>query len=154
MAADLHIHAMGGRWSKNAVNEEDLRCFFGHTFGHKWFNWSGLGRCLIDPVPDFDCPHWRRVMKTESKWVGEVSWLKAGVTGDSDAFIPEPVQAVQSLIDDGVTVLDRETRDNLLRALAAPRRNEASRHYDVTVDEDWPGWLDAHKGQKLFTVSW
>lgn len=34
-------------------------------------------------------------------WVGQVSWLKASLTGDS-VYIPGPVEAVSSLVGDGV----------------------------------------------------
>lgn len=141
MAADLHIHAMQG------VTEDDLACFFSTTLGSRWCRFPFGGRCGNST----NCSHWRAVIDSPDVWIGEVSWLKAGLTGD-DSFVPEPVQAVHDLIGENLPVLDDDLKEKILRALGA--QNRRAPHYDTTKDEGIVGWLDAHIGERLFTVSW
>ena len=140
MAADLHIHAMDG------VTEADLACFNSNTLGSRWCTFPFRGPC-----GGVDCSHWAAVTASPAVWIGEVSWLKAGLTGD-DSFIPEPVQAIHDLIGEHLPVLDDELKEKILHALGA--QNERAPGYDTTQDEGIVGWLDQQMGQRLFTVSW
>lgn len=65
----------------------------------------------IGDVDEDDGPHaltwdeWgalRRELRLEERpgcWIGQVSWLKAGLSGDHRRFIPGPVEAVHALLE-------------------------------------------------------
>ncbi len=135
--ADLHIHVLEG------VTEDDLRVFFSNTLGSKWFNPRPAGVSRE--------PSWGRVAESPQVWVGEVSWLKAGVTGDDDTYVPHPVQAVHELIGEDLPVLDEALLKKLEVALKIP--NQAG-GYETTAAEKVVAFLKEHMGKRLFTVSW
>ncbi len=148
MAADLHIHVMDG------VEEEDMRCFFSHHSGHKYFaGFFTQEDCKLPGKYDFMCGHHDRVSDTPNFRIGEVSWLKAALF-DDDSYIPNPVARVSELIGEDEPELTEELRDKILQAVQAP--NET--HYDVYGnagdDVSLEDWLNQHLGKKLFTISW
>lgn len=144
MSADLYIHSCGFPDNPD-VTGEDLACFFSSTLGSERF--VTRPSCPDDPF----CTHWDRVKASPSVWIGQVSWLKAGLY-DDDSFIPEPVEAVHDLIGENLPVLDDELRDKILSAMRIPGKRAP--HYRVTRADRVREWLDAHMGQRLFTVSW
>lgn len=137
MAADLHIHAYVG------LTEDDLREFFSHTLGSKWFN---LSRRQGD---EWDRAY-EKIMNAPNIWVGEVSWLKAALTEDPETFVPPVVQQVHDLIGEDLPILDEALRDKIVAAFGA--KNGTG--YGVASQKEVEGWLNEHIGQKLFTVSW
>ena len=105
-------------------------------------------------------PFWRLIEagarqaidETPRVWIGEVSWLKAGLFDDAATFVPGPVERVSSLIGESLPVLTPELKEQLLEALGLP--NETS--YDVAsaASPEVRAFLDAHEGERLFTISW
>lgn len=143
MAADLHIHVFEG------IEENDLADFFSSTLGSKHFN---LAKQFAGRVAGRDVfmESYDKVGKTPNIWIGEVSWLKAMVTGNSETFIPDPVQKVTDLIGENLPVLDADLERLLLEALDV--HNKTS--YGVTDKTPIEKFLTEHRGKKLFTVSW
>jgi hypothetical protein len=143
MSADLAIHIR-----TEAVTLEVLKAFFSNSLGSPYFNPVSMGMMMQSGAHDraFDI-----IADTPSVNVGEVSWLKALVFDDPDAFIPDPVQQVKDLIDSsGNTVITDELIDQVQAAMQAP--NDTG--YDVSDSNKIVEFLKTHKGARAFTVSW
>ena len=136
MAADLHIHIFEG------IAEKDLSGFFANTWGSKYFN---LGK-----GSSWDDPSRKKVGDTPSVWVGEVSWLKAALFDDSEAFIPDPVGAISELVGEDLPVIDDSFMEKVKEAMAMP--NETG--YSLAHAEEILAFLEEHKGKQVFTISW
>lgn len=152
MAADLYIHAMG-----DGMHEHDLACFNAHTLGSKHFSLTGGNGCRYphdtESASRYDCQHRERVTASDAVWIGEVSWLKAMLTEDGEAYIPDVVQQVYDLVGKDLPVLDEELAAKIMAALGAGNTtgyDTASGRKAGEVRE----WLGTHMGQRLFTVSW
>jgi hypothetical protein len=148
VAADLHIHALG------ELSEDDVCCFFGHMFGSKHFRWHAADRCIDGVTKSWRCPHQERVTRSDSVWVGRVSWLKAALFSD-DRYIPEAVQQVHDIIGEDLPLLDEQLLEQILEAAEIP--NTRASWYDTVMDRGDPEivvWLRDHMNQRLFTVSW
>lgn len=139
MAADLYIHSAEG------LTERDLNCFFGTTVESKYF-----GEPSCPWQADNECVHWKRVMSTESVWIGEVSWLKQAFLGDT--YVPESVEAVRTIIGEDLPILDEQLRQRILEAIQRP--NESAPQYNIADPSNVDLWLQRHMGDRLFTVSW
>jgi hypothetical protein len=147
MAADLKLHATrlaGG----SDVDEEDFALFFNGTMGSKWFNpalqrqpgqrelWSALYEKFA-LLPTF--------------WIGEVSWLKASLLGDSESYVPDPVQAISDIVGQDLPVIDDVLIERLVAAMDCQNQTE----YAVTTDAaELKAWLSLHHGWRIFTISW
>lgn len=140
MAADLYIHS-----AKN-LDDDDFQCFFSTLIGSKWFN---LDAGCDSQMPG-DCPHWNRVIASDSVWIGEVSWLKQMFIGEG--YVPEPVQTIAAIIGEDLPVLDEQLRQRILEAIQRP--NESAPQYSIVDPSSVDEWLQRHMGNQLFTVSW
>jgi len=140
MSADLHIHAM-----TPDVTEADLAAFSANTLGSKHFRPFAARYDFATHIALFT-----KISNTPNVWIGEVSWLKAAVMNDPDAFIPSAVQRVHDLIGEDLPVLDNALAANLLAAI--PALNTTG--YRVVDVETLRDWLAQHLGLRLFQVSW
>lgn len=140
MSADLYIH------SAEKLTDDDFRCFFSTMFGSKWFN----PNASCDAFAPGDCPHWKRVMGSDSVWIGEVSWLKQAFIGEG--YVPEPVHTIAAIIGEDLPVLDDQLHERIMEALSRP--NESAPQYSVSNPSTVEEWLTSHRGHRLFTVSW
>lgn len=136
MAVDLSIHILEG------CSESDLASFFAHTMGSKYFNLS-LGS---DPMGD----EWRRVSDSPQIWVGEVSWLKAALSGDSETFVPSTVGQVHEVIGEDLPMIDDALIANVGSAFDLPN----STGYRLAERSKVIAFLESHRGKQVFTVSW
>lgn len=137
MAADLHIHVLDG------VTVETVQRMMSHSYGSKYFN---LRACS-----EVDRQHAvGLVANTPQCWVGEVSWLKAMVTGDSETFVPGPVQAVQNAIGEDLPELDEQLEQKIVDAM----KLENSTDYRLALPEVVASFLRSHRGKRIFCVSW
>jgi hypothetical protein len=143
MAADLHIHVL-----LEPCTEDDLAVFFRNTMGSKWFGGLAFRRQYSLEREQEALDH---VVATPSVWIGEVSWLKAGLSEDPSEYVPEPVGEVSRLIGEELPMLTPEFRDALLAA--ANLRNQVG-FYEVAHVGRIRKFLDEHIGKRLFTVSW
>lgn len=182
MAADLHIHV----FKEGELTDEDFECFFGNALGSKWSSYNRAMKnhpeieakieadeklteaestILADAFRDglcesCDCTHWKRVSETENFWVGEVSWLKAGLLDDSDSFIPSLVeQVVEVFADDPVLITDEVVQK--VRDIGDPPNNTAKeggvwsgKGYSLAKSAKIVEFLEKHKGEYAYTVSW
>lgn len=137
MSADLHIHVFDG------LTESDLRSFFSNTLGSKYFApvSIGQGSCL---------DHYKKISDVPNIWIGGVSWLKAGLSEDSETFIPNAVAEINELIGENLPVLDNDLTEKILSAMDLP--NDTG--YSLAKKDAVQKFLGEHKGQQLFTVSW
>ena len=139
MAADLHIHTMRG------VTEDDLRCFKAHVLTSKYFD--------LHRVPcskSYDCRHYRAIVDSEQIWVGEVSFLKAMLLEDTETYVPSTIQAVVNLIGENQPIID----DEFITKIRAAFGENNDTVYSLADVKDVVEFLEANKGQKVFTVSW
>lgn len=155
MAADLYIHVMEG------CTEEDLRIFNRNVLGSKHFDpW---GRPCYDPEnrPEFKPAYagekdtdqnlaFNRVANTPSIHVGEVSWLKAFVGGDTGSYVPDTISHIHRTIGEELPVLDVKLRDQILIGFMLPNATS----YALNDLQKIRAFLDAHMGQRLFCISW
>lgn len=141
MAADLHIHVFTDEFT-----EEHYKAFSSNTLGSKFFNlnndskYEDKNRCDL-----FELCSW-----TPQVWVGEVSWLKAALTGDGDEYIPGPVVAVSEIIDESFPVINEELISEIYDAMKIDNDTE----YDVSSADDVICFLKDNLGKKAFTISW
>ena len=150
MAADLHIHV----FAEGELTEENFRAFFSNTLGSRWFN--PISCAEMDRVE-----HLRKsVGDTPSVWVGEVSWLKAALFEDDESYIPEGVGAVNEIIGEDLPVVDDELIEEIRAALclsngtARPDGVHGGVGYGVSEPGDVCAFLEQHKGERAFTISW
>lgn len=134
MAADLHIHVQ-----TKEITEDILRVFKGP---------------LMIGGPEDNSNNWdnayRIISQSPNVWIGEVSWLKAGLLGDSDEFIPSTVQQVYDLIGDELP----ELTDDLIKKILKTFNSKNNTGYELAESEEVEKFLLKHKGNKVFTVSW
>jgi len=140
MSADLYIHVL-----TPPCTEDDLAVFNSNTMGSKWFN--------PRPVSDWEGeqPVYERVGGTPKIWIGEVSWLKAGLFENPDKYVPDAVAAITDLIGEDLPVLDDELAKKILGTFDAPNRT----NYSLSgASAELRGFLEQWRGQRLFCVSW
>lgn len=135
MAADLHIHI-----ATPEVTEQVLSAFFSHTMGSKYFNLDN------DREEDtFDI-----IANTPSVWIGEVSWLKAALFEDGEAFIPDTVSQVSEIVGEDLPVIDDEFIEKIVNAFSSENKTG----YSLAKSNEVKEFLNQYKGQRVFTVSW
>lgn len=146
MAADLHIHVL-----TDDVSEDDLRSFFSSTLGSKYFSPLSIGGTTWEQKYGEGSAH-QRVSDTPNVWIGEVSWLKQALIGDTEGeYVPDLVQSIATLVGEDLPVIDDEFIDGVQQAY----NKATSHHYYNTADRDKViQFLNEHRGQKVFQVSW
>jgi hypothetical protein len=143
MAADLYVHIL-----TDDVSEDDMNIFFASSFGHERFD---MKRAAVAQGDGSWHAAYDRISKTPQYHIGEVSWLKAALFGDSESFIPPPVQAVAAAIGDDLPILDDPLIDSLIGAMT--RGNPTAYATDKELGE-FRAFLEEHRGKRVFTVSW
>lgn len=146
MATDLHIHILKG------VTEKDLSTFFSHVFGSKWFDLFTSNRP--------NSKSHKKVVNTPNIWIGEVSWLKAAFLDDEDSFVPSTVAKIADLIGEELPVLTDELITQIIVAFNLPNNTaklDGVRDGDgfmLANPKNVKAFLEAYKGERIFTVSW
>lgn len=140
MAADLYIHVFG------EITEDDLRVFKENTLGSKHFI-GFLGKVSPDEVRDRSMA---LISRTVSVWIGEVSWIKANVTGLREEYVPNTVLKVHELIGEDLPVLDEALKQKILSAFSEPNTTG----YRINKKSEVEAFLTQNIGKRLFTVSW
>jgi hypothetical protein len=146
VSADLHVHA----FVDGTLTEEDFRCFFGHTIGSKWGpSWDNMAGGSPGCQKAL-CKHWTRISTTDNVWVGEVSWLKAAFLDDPKTFVPDVVAAVVDAIGEELPVIN----DDLIARVTTALNAGNATGYRVSLPDKVLKFLEAHREQRAFTVSW
>ena len=140
MAANLHMHIF------ERMTEEDLIIFSSNILGSKYFSWS-FGNPPSEEKKDIA---WKNIMNSPNIWVGEVSWLKAGLFEDSKTYIPDTIGEISNIIGEDLPIIDDEIIQKILRAFELENKTS----YNVAKKDDVKNFLLDHKGKKIFTVSW
>jgi hypothetical protein len=141
MAADLSIHVLTDEFT-----EEHCKAFASHTLGSKHFN-LGYDRRF---EKEHGCDLFSLAADTPSVWVGEVSWLKAALSGEDEEFIPDAVGSISEIIGEDFPVIDDSLIQRIDDAMKLPNTTE----YSINSAGEVLAWLKAHKGERAFTVSW
>lgn len=144
MAADLHIHVFTDEFT-----EEHYKTFSSNSIGSRFFR---------PEEPDYDkqfekengCNLYDLLAETPCVWIGEVSWLKAGLFNDVESFVPDAVMKINGLIDEDFPVID----DKFIKDVADALDLENATSYDLAKKEDVVSFLEEHKGKRVFTISW
>lgn len=94
----------------------------------------------------------------EDIWIGEVSWLKAGLFGDSASFIPPLVAAISETFHSvykGQPVKITPAIIELVKErIAASADVEDRTSYSIADPEAILIWLTQQMGREAWTVSW
>jgi hypothetical protein len=139
MSADLYIHACPA----GTIPEWVFKTFFRATLGSKYCNLKER----FDRHADREA---HKVMcGAPSIWVGEVSWLKASLTGCDD-FVPNTVAAVSEAIGEDLPTIDEALIQQINETFDLP--NDTG--YELASKEDIVSWLESHKGEQAFVVNW
>ena len=139
MAADMYIHVVN-----EECTEGVLASFFSNTFGSKYFDPRTIGK-RSGWEDSYDI-----VARTPQVYVGEVSWLKGGLTGDADTFIPDYIEGVREILHD-MPIIDNKIIEAISRVCTHPNDSIYSTGSNF---EDIHKFLEEHRGKQCFTVSW
>ena len=137
MAADLHIHI-----ADNKIEKDVIESFKRYVWSSEKGNIDEKGNILIYDE--------RKVDSTPNVWIGEVSWLKAGLLNDSETFIPSTVQAVYDVIANKLPVITDEFIEKIIKTFGLPNKTS----YKLANSKDVKKFLEKHKGKKAYTISW
>lgn len=138
MAADLHIHIY------QDITEEDLAAAFSNVFGSKHLN--------PRPIGELGDSHWEalgRVIDTPNIWVGEVSWLKAMITGDKYAFVPVTVDMIHTVIGEDLPLIDADLINRISDAFELGNITG----YSLADRDSVVEFVASHVGKRCFTIS-
>ena len=149
MGADLHIHVI-----RPYFTEEDYKVFSSNNLGSKYCGYATEERRKSYDTLFMDCK------STPSVWVGSVSWLKAALFVDAESYIPDPVVEVYEVIGEDFPVIDDQLIEKVRKAFNLP--NKTKKEGGVFNGEGYPladaerviKFLENHKGEKAFTISW
>ena len=137
MSADLYIHVMKG------ITEKDIADFQSNVFGSKYFNLSDRDDRDFSEL-------YSTIGHTPREWIGEVSWLKAGLFEDYERYIPATVEKIDDVIGEDLPILDNELKKKILDAF--DEENETQ--YNLASKETVKKFLEDNMGEHLFTISW
>jgi len=138
MAADLHIHV----FAEGELTEAHFRNFFSNHLVSKYFNPMAGAKAFdegYEAVADSDNVH-----------VGEVSWLKAGLTGDSGTYVPDTIGEISKIIGEDQPVINHALIGKIKDAFALANDTE----YSLSSEENVIKFLEDNIGKRAFTVSW
>jgi hypothetical protein len=124
---------------------EEIKVPDGETFRHVNATFDSWDRIMrrAGLVDGHDC------------WVGQVSWLKAGLMGDAERYIPDAVRNVAVLVED-TPVIDDALITQIMVAMNVPDRSiySGKHHRGVEKRRVVKRWLTEHKGLRVGSVSW
>ena len=141
MSADLHVHVLD-----NGCTRENVIAQSRNTLGSKYFDMNLSHRAYANLSEHLD-----KTGGTSDIHIGEVSWLKAAVTGDSETFVPDICAKLSNLIGEDFPTID----DDLIlrvKGLYFDVTNETQ--YTVSDAADVIAWFEEHKGKEAFCISW
>ena len=139
MAADLHIHTVS-----NGITQEDWKIFNSNCIGSKFFTGFGTKDERKDDAL------YTKFSNTDQVWVGEVSWLKAALMGDTEPYVPNSVMRISDIIGEDWPVIDLE----LIRNITEAMQLDNTTSYSLNSMEEVVAFLYANIGKECFTITW
>lgn len=140
MSVALRIHVVDG------VPERLVDVFTAPTFYR-----------LLEPGrPDYEEDEWeaacRAIEGTDSVWVADVGWPKAGPFGAATATPPDIARIVMDAIP---PYPPTPVTDGLIRLLErALGRTHGSAEYETADPDGILAWLRDRRGRRVITVTW
>jgi len=130
MGADMHIH----------IVTDDVTPRMLSKFGAEWCIADGEWHKAYEVISD-----------TPQVWVGEVSWLKAALFDDKHAYLPGAVERIAAIIPCSHSVpITNDLIEQVGKAFDIPNTTQ----YDLASRDQIVAFLNEHKGNEAFTVSW
>lgn len=87
---------------------------------------------------------------TPSIWIGEVSWLKAGLMEDKETYVPHTVMAISELVGSSLPVITEEFITKVLDAF----KLQNTTGYTLADPKEVEAFLRQYMGKKVFQISW
>ncbi len=146
MSADLHIHVI-----TDECTEDHVAIMLSNTLGTRFFD----GFFVENRRQIYEKEHGigsisTLVNSTPNIWIGEVSWLKAGMSGDEETYIPDTVGEIHDIIGEEFPIIDDQLIKKISDAFNLPNHTS----YRLQTKEKAIEFLEANKGKKAFTISW
>lgn len=145
MAADYTIHIR-----TDEVTEEILNRLYRNVMGHPREKEDPFDQEEWEKDPIEMGKHYDIVYNTPHYVVGEVSWLKAAIFDDDEAFIPDPIGRISELIGEDVKLIDQELIEGVRTAMLLPNQTG----YTLNDGDGLVLFLSEHIGKECFAVSW
>jgi hypothetical protein len=174
VSADLHIHVAKTEEEIKHATLYQKKTFWGSDIGPayheflyegKWYHEEDFYEKFEDARPEDvrDVPlkdlNEKIVDRTENIWVGEVSWLKAALFGDSETYIPDTVAEIHEACC-GMKTIDDDMIDKVKKAFEL-KNNTIKENgvwngsgYRLAKVQEVVNFLEKNKGHKSFTISW
>ena len=119
------------------------------------FSCNSLGSAYFAPRPGaFSIESFKKIADTPKHIIGDVSWLKAMVFEDPNAFIPDPIMELDKIFPQTLvkefTVITDEVITRVKEAYGYPNQTG----YNVEELEPLIDFLVDHQGKQVFSVSW
>lgn len=149
MAADMVIHIDSGE-----LTQDDYRCLYGSMIGSYYYQPDRRGRCPLE-TGILQCPHTDRATSTPAVGVGEVSWLKAALTGNAGEYIPGPLERISELLDDseGLPVpITSELIAEVEKAFILP--NDSIYNVEEDTGRHVIAFLKEHQGKGAYVINY
>ncbi|KKL45955.1 hypothetical protein LCGC14_2350440 [marine sediment metagenome] len=168
MGADLHIHIVPDEETLKHVKQylkSDCTIIDKSGTRNVHTRWEYDGKWVGDELferEDFDVKkvggrreytlHFDedKVDNTPSIWIGEVSWLKAGLFDNAEEYIPKTIGAVAKLFENPIVDVTQEFVKLVQAAFTLEPHHYYGRNEAVKVTR----FLSKYIGKKAFTISW
>jgi len=94
-----------------------------------------------------------KALKQPHIWVGEASFLKAGLTGDIDRYVPQPIQKICKLIPDSCSGKSVIIDDKLIETIEEIDWTNNTQ-YEICEKKKLIEFLKKHKGKECYYICW
>jgi hypothetical protein len=151
MAADLAIHIR-----TKDIDDDVFEVFFSNTLGSKYC--KGLfftlslqeSRQAEEKIKKKYGKETYEIMENlPHVYIGEVSWLKAGLTEDYETYIPDTIDKINEIFEDHPIITDE-----VIEQVKAAYELKNKTSYDVSSSKNVIKFLEEYKGCEAFTISW
>jgi hypothetical protein len=178
MSADLHIHicstkeqiknvkqAKRARGYCSPANGKGYNFYMRFKIRNKWIHEDDLGRYkikegTIQARREIKVKYnENKYLNAKSVWVGSVSWLKAGLTGDKDTYVPKMVEKIAGIIGQGI-ILDDKVLNKFEKAFSLPNNTVKKdgvwdgKGYKLADKETVMAFLRKNKNKYAYQISW
>lgn len=143
MSADFAVHVLTDKFTA-----EDYKAFASNTLGSAYFD---LNFSQAEYEKAYDIDLFCSCSDTPHLYVGEVSWLKASLTGDIDEYVPDLVLHVSELFNGNELLL---ITDEVIEKVRSIIDSFVEHEHYSSGTEGLLEFFEKYKGSTAFTVSW